>query len=216
MKKLLLFLIYCIVLIKAHSQNNKIKSHNEQSTEIESGNNLGGVISGSPAQAKVYQGPAVSANNSRAARTNKSFQDQFKEMTKDPNEEIGIIRKPAASVPMSSIYTSTRYSSSRPNENMDTTNTSTNFNRNYVYILFVFFLFLFFFFYRNAIKKILIILLSKFYYVKSKDKNLKKADVKESLNLKDKLSSLKELEILYSTGVINEAEFNKLKSEIIN
>ena len=78
--------------------------------------NLGGVISGSPAQAKVYEGPDLPARNSQVAGTNMSFQDMFKAMTYNANADMSGGRKPVAAVPMSSLYTGSRYAGSRPYE----------------------------------------------------------------------------------------------------
>jgi len=78
--------------------------------------NLGGVISGSPAQAKVYQGPDIPIRNSQVAGTNMSFQDMFRAMTYNANADTGGGRKSAEAVPLSSLYTGSRYASSRPYE----------------------------------------------------------------------------------------------------
>jgi hypothetical protein len=80
------------------------------------GLNLGGVISGSPAQAKVYEGPDIPFGDSQVAGTNMSFQDMFNAMTYNANADMGGGRKAAASVPTSSLYTGSRYDSSRPFE----------------------------------------------------------------------------------------------------
>ncbi len=94
-------------------------------------------------------------------------------------------------------------------------NSSDN-NSFYIYALtFIIFSILLYYF-RHSIKKFLIIFLSNFFYTNSKNKEVEKVESIKSLNLKDKLTALKDLENLYSTGVINEAEFNKLKSEILN
>jgi hypothetical protein len=58
--------------------------------------------------------------------------------------------------------------------------------------------------------------LSNFVYTNPKSNELKNNSKKENLNLKDKLAALKDLENLYSKGVINEVEFNRLKLEIFN
>jgi len=87
----------------------------EQEPNLE-GLNLGGVISGSPAQAKVYQGPDIPARNSQVAGTNMSFQDMFRAMTYNANADTGGGRRPAEAVPLSSIYTGSRYAGSRPYE----------------------------------------------------------------------------------------------------
>jgi hypothetical protein len=87
----------------------------EQEPNLE-GLNLGGVISGSPAQAKVYQGPDIPVRNNQVAGTNMSFQDMFRAMTYNADADRGGGRKPAEAVPLSSIYTGSRYASSRPYE----------------------------------------------------------------------------------------------------
>ena len=87
----------------------------EQEPNLE-GLNLGGVIVGSPAQAKVYQGPDIPVRNSQVAGTNMSFQDMFRAMTYNANADMGGGRRRAESVPLSSIYTGSRYASSRPYE----------------------------------------------------------------------------------------------------
>ena len=86
----------------------------------------------------------------------------------------------------------------------------------YIYILSFFLLSFIVFYFRDFIKKRLIIIFSFFIHSKAKNKYLDKDGVDKSLNLKDKLAALKDLENLYSTGVINEAEFTRLKSEILN
>jgi hypothetical protein len=91
----------------------------EQESNLEGnleGLNLGGVISGSPAQAKVYQGPDIPVRNSQVAGTNMSFQDMFRAMTYNADADMSGGRKPAEAVPLSSIYTGSRYASSRPYE----------------------------------------------------------------------------------------------------
>jgi hypothetical protein len=91
----------------------------EQESNLEGnleGLNLGGVISGSPAQAKVYQGPDIPVRNSQVAGTNMSFQDMFRTMTYNADADMSGGRKPAEAVPLSSIYTGSRYASSRPYE----------------------------------------------------------------------------------------------------
>jgi hypothetical protein len=90
-------------------------------------------------------------------------------------------------------------------------NTNDN-NLFYIYILVFFITSFILYYYRFSIKKGLIIFLSNFFYTNSK----KKVESIKSLNLKDKLTALKDLENLYSTGVINESEFTRLKSEILN
>jgi hypothetical protein len=90
-------------------------------------------------------------------------------------------------------------------------NTSDN-NLFYLYILVFFIISFILYYFRFSIKKGLIIFLSNFFYTNSK----KKVESIKSLNLKDKLTALKDLENLYSTGVINESEFTRLKSEILN
>ena len=80
------------------------------------GLNLGGVIEGSPAQTKVYQGPDIPVGNSQVAGTNMSFQDMFREMTYNADADMSGGRKRAEAVPLSSIYTGSRYASSRPYE----------------------------------------------------------------------------------------------------
>jgi hypothetical protein len=90
-------------------------------------------------------------------------------------------------------------------------NTSDN-NLFYVYILVFFIVSFLLYYFRVSIKKFLIIFLSKFFNTNSK----KKVESIKSLNLKDKLTALKDLENLYSTGVINESEYARLKTEILN
>ena len=87
----------------------------EQEPNLE-GLNLGGVIVGSPAQGKFYQGPPIPARNSQVPGTNMSFQDMFRAMTYNADADRGGGRKPAEAVPLSSIYTGSRYASSRPYE----------------------------------------------------------------------------------------------------
>lgn len=89
-------------------------------------------------------------------------------------------------------------------------------NSFYIYTLAFFILSFILYYCRYSIKRFLIIFLSNFFFTNSRNKELKKNDNKEILSLKDKLSALKDLENLYSTGVVNEAEFNRLKSEIFN
>ena len=86
----------------------------------------------------------------------------------------------------------------------------------YAYVL-LFFLFCFFvYYYRAAVKKGLIIFLSRFFYTNSKNNQNKETGGDKALELKDKLTALKDIENLYSKGVINEAEFNRLKTQILN
>jgi hypothetical protein len=89
-------------------------------------------------------------------------------------------------------------------------------NSFYVYSLSFIILSFFLYYFRSSIRRGLIILLSKFIYTTSKSNELKNNGKKENLTLKDKLSALKDLENLYSKGVINEVEFNRLKLEIFN
>jgi hypothetical protein len=86
----------------------------------------------------------------------------------------------------------------------------------YAYVL-IFFLFCFFaYYFRAAVKKGLIIFLSRFFYTNSKNKQNKEPGGGKALELKEKLTALKDIENLYSKGVINEAEFNRLKTQILN
>ena len=87
----------------------------EQEGNLE-GLNLGGTISGSPAQAKVYQGPDIPVRDSQVAGTNMSFQDMFRAMTYNADADMNGGRKAAEAVPLSSLYTGSRYASSRPYE----------------------------------------------------------------------------------------------------
>jgi hypothetical protein len=86
----------------------------------------------------------------------------------------------------------------------------------YAYVLIFFLLCFFIFYFRASVKKGLIIFLSRFFYTNSKSKHIKESRRSNALEIKEKLTALKDLENLHSTGVINEAEFNRLKTQILN
>ena len=196
-------MFFSVVFSQSHGQDLDNKTLADQSFERERPLNLGGVIVGSPAQAKVYQGPDIPARNSQVADTNMSFTDKFKAMTYNSYADSFGGRKPAEAVSYEELEEMHRISRKDPDDE-------------YGLYFFILALLIFLYYFRQAIKKGLIIILSYFFYTNSKNKENRKVESIKSLNLKDKLTALKDIENLYSTGVINEAEFTKLKSDILN
>lgn len=203
MRQLFLIIIFSVVLHHSYSQDLDNKTLTEQSLDRERPLNLGGVIVGSPAQANVYQGPPIPARNSQVADTNMPFSDKFRAMTYNSYADSAGGRKPAEAVSLGELEKVRRIPRKDPDDE-------------YAFYFFILALFIFFYYFRNSIKKALIIILSYFFYTNSKNKENKKVESIKSLNLKDKLTALKDLENLYSTGVINETEFAKLKADIFN
>jgi len=203
MKQLILIMFFSVVFSQSYGQDLDNKTLTEQSLDGERTLNLGGVIVGSPAQAKVYQGPPIPARNSQVADTNMSFQDMFRAITYNADADRGGGRKPAEAVSYEELEKMSKIPYKDPDDE-------------YALYFFILALLIFLYYFRQAIKKALIIILSYFFYTNSKNKENKKVESIKPLNLKDKLTALKDLENLYSTGVINETEFTKLKSDILN
>lgn len=86
----------------------------------------------------------------------------------------------------------------------------------YAYVIIFLLLCFLIFYFRAAVKKGLIIFLSRFFYTNTKSKKDKEFGGSNALEIKEKLTALKDLENLHSSGVINEAEFNRLKTQILN
>ncbi len=202
MRQLFLLMIFSAVLHHSYGQGLDNKTLTEQSLDGERTLNLGGVIVGSPAQAKVHQGPDIPARNSQVADTNMTSQEKFRAMTESASDNAGG-RKPAEAVSYEELEKMSKIPYKDPDDE-------------YALYFFILALLIFLYYIRQAIKKALIIILSYFFYTNSKNKENKKVESIKSLNLKDKLTALKDLENLYSTGIINEAEFTKLKSDILN
>lgn len=203
MKQLILVMFFSVVFSQSYGQDLDNKTLADQSLEREMPVNLGGVIVGSPAQAKIYQGPPIPARNSQVVDTNMSFQDMFRAMTYNADADSVGGRKPAESVSYEELEKMSKIPCKDPDDE-------------YALYFFILALLIFLYYFKQAIKKGLIIILSYFFYTNSKSKENRNVESIKSLNLKDKLTALKDLENLYSTGVINEAEFTKLKSEILN
>ena len=195
-------MFFSVVFSQSYGQDLDNKTLADQSLEREMPVNLGGVIVGSPAQAKVYQGPDIPARNSQVADTNMTFQEKFRAMTESASDNAGG-RKPAEAVSHEELEEMRRIPSKDPDDE-------------YALYFFILALLIFLYYFRQAIKRGLIIILSYFFYTNSKSKENRKVESIKPLNLKDKLTALKDLENLYSTGVINETEFTKLKSDILN
>jgi hypothetical protein len=89
-------------------------------------------------------------------------------------------------------------------------------NRIYFYILiFLIFYFLVYIF-RNSIRSFLIVSLAPLFRKKVIQKSNNAFDRNEKISVNDKISALKEIEALYSKGIIDETEFQSLKSQILN
>ena len=89
-------------------------------------------------------------------------------------------------------------------------------NSIYYYILIFFILYFLVYIFRNSIRSFLIVSLAPLFRKKIIQKSNNAYDRNEKNSINEKITALKEIEILYSKGVIDETEFQSLKSQILS
>jgi hypothetical protein len=89
-------------------------------------------------------------------------------------------------------------------------------NTIYYYILIFLILYFLVYIFRNSIRSFLIFILAPLFRKKVIQKSNNAFDRNEKISVNDKITALKEIETLYSKGIIDETEFKSLKSQILN